>query len=170
MLILWLLVIVYYDVSWRRVPNQLLLAAMVWQGVNWLVFHTGLFDISLESAVLGFVVSLVVFLPLYVFRLMAAGDVKFFAVLGLLLGPVSLLPIFVIGSLLAGVHALLYKTLHTGNAFLLHLLLVQMQRGRFVRYILQKLDARTGLPYAAYLAIGAIAVVVYTQASWWLPY
>lgn len=93
---------------------------------------------------------------------MGAGDVKFFAILGFLLGAKALLPIWVIGSLIAGVHAVLillsrHWPLQTvpgwepaQNWF---------STSAFGRRMTSARQGRKGLPYAAWLGVGALITV-----------
>ena len=97
---------------------------------------------------------------------MGAGDVKYFAVLGLLLGAAPLLPIWIIASLLAGAHAtcvivarrIAPALSHSGprpetdNAVSRRLqpVIAQWRQAR---------QGRVGIPYAAYLAFASM---------WWV--
>lgn len=118
---------------------------------------------------LGLALGLLVLLPFHVMGWMGAGDVKFFATLGFLLGAKALLPIWIIASLLAGVHAVAILA----SRYLVRqtpaLMGVQLrasgsalwQRVRMAR------QGREGLPYAAYLAIGALCVVFVPTLQHW---
>src|ERR1700755_314530 len=95
--------VIGYDVYARRVPNALLLAGLL-SGSAWLL---GTFSLSMAiDALLGLALGLVSMLPFYAIRWMGAGDVKFFAVIGFLLGWHPLLPVWIVASLLCGAHAL----------------------------------------------------------------
>src|SRR5690554_5306457 len=106
------LVIVYFDLRYRRIPNHLLLVALVLQSL-WLIYfansslqpHQPLINTSWVSGLSVFVFALLVFFPLWRFRAMGAGDVKFFAALGLCVGASGLISALIIGSILAGLHA-----------------------------------------------------------------
>ena len=128
---------VWQDVQHRRVPNALVLLVValavvllasgqpVWPGLTWF------------SAMLAAVVGLIVFGWFYARGLMGAGDVKFFAASGLLVGPFGLCLVWLVASLLGGLHAVA-----------IHL------RGRAGR------PARArGVPYAAYMAAGILLVL-----------
>jgi prepilin peptidase CpaA len=156
------LAIAGFDLYARRVPNVLLLLCLVIQ-----LLVLGLTKPTLEPSLvghaLGLGVGLLVLLPFYVFGWMGAGDVKFFAVLGFFLGVTPLLPIWIIASLLAGLHALVLigarhylQPLHA-----LQKLLTQWQGSHWGQRIVQARAGRQGLPYAAYLAIAALMVVHY---------
>ncbi|MCW8344380.1 prepilin peptidase, partial [Stenotrophomonas sp. SG1] len=89
----------------RRVPNAWLVAAGV---IAALAITAGQFSaprLPWLPHVAGAVLGLLALLPFYALRWMGAGNVKFFAVLGLMLGWQALLPVWLVASLAAGVHA-----------------------------------------------------------------
>ena len=142
-----------YDYLFRRVPNRLLLMAIAVQ-LGWLAGSgNGLNGVTWVGVLSGFAVGLIFFLPLYALRAMAAGDVKFFAVLGLLLGPAALLPVFLIGSMFAGVHAVAIYILRMGLAPGLHVVAMRVARWPLYQRVLEWRGNRIGIPYAAYLAL-----------------
>ncbi|AMP13194.1 prepilin peptidase [Collimonas pratensis] len=144
-----------YDHLFRRVPNSLLLMAIVTQ-LAWLVVSgSGLNGVTWTGALSGFALGLFFFLPLYALRAMAAGDVKFFAVLGLLLGPGPLLPIFLIASAMAGVYAVAIRMWRMGLAPGMHIVAIRVVRWPWYQRVLERRGNRIGIPYAAYLALAA---------------
>lgn len=146
-------VIFLYDYLFRRVPNNILLIAVAGQLTCFMLLGKGLNEITWLSAFSGLAVGLAFFLPLYVLRAMAAGDVKLFAVLGLLLGPGTLLPVFMIASLIAAVHAVLVYASRLGIAPTLQLAAMRMTRWSWYQRMLAKRGNRVGIPYAAYMAV-----------------
>ena len=88
------------DLHRRRIPNTLTFGAAaaalafgaVTGGVN-----------GLGTAVLGWVVGLLLFLPMFLLRGMGAGDVKLLAALGAWLGPADAMWLAIIASLAGGV-------------------------------------------------------------------
>lgn len=86
---------------------------------------------------------------------MAAGDVKLFAVIGLVAGYPALLPVWCLASVAAGVHALL---LLAGRSKALARWRERMTASQGWRRILQWRAGRVGLPYGAYLAAAALVV------------
>jgi prepilin peptidase CpaA len=102
----------YFDVRYRRVPNWLIISLLLYQSS--LLFALHFWRVNLNgstlfidgtTALVGLTFSLVLFFPLWRFKAMGAGDVKFMAVLGFCIGLSGLFPALIIGSLLAGVHA-----------------------------------------------------------------
>lgn len=106
-----------FDVGQRRIPNQLVLLALV-AGFSlnligpqsWLRDGGGLFTfypgaLGVRGAMLGALTGLAVFLPFYMLRAMGAGDVKLMAGMGSFVGPVAAINlalfILVMGGVLA---------------------------------------------------------------------
>ncbi|MBP6020559.1 MAG: prepilin peptidase [Burkholderiaceae bacterium] len=142
------LCIIFYDMKHRRVPNRLILIGLVGQTVVLLVVATGIFPllqppVFWSAALMGLLVALGMFYPLWRFRSMGAGDVKFIALVGYCLGLPSLLFALLVGSLLAGVHAIAYVAWFGWKASRREWTLAP--------------NTRRGLPYAAYVSVGAIA-------------
>ncbi|MET0330078.1 MAG: A24 family peptidase [Dyella sp.] len=156
------LTIAWFDLYARRVPNGLLLLCLVIQ-LFALGFAQPTPESSLAGHALGLAVGLLVLLPLYVLGWMGAGDVKFFAVLGFFLGVTPLLPIWIIASLLAGLHALILIGMrhYLQPLHVLQKLLTQWQGSHWGQHVMQARAGRQGLPYATYLAIAALMVIHY---------
>lgn len=105
-----LIVAAVIDLRARRIPNWLtatlaiggLAAAVTWQGalVNW------------WQAALGAVVGLLVNWPLFALRIRGGGDVKLFAAVGTWVGPVSIIVVFVLATLVAMVVAIAQAVAH----------------------------------------------------------
>lgn len=144
--------VIAYDFRFRRVPNQLILVALAVQAVWMTIAAFGYFpDVPVVArwpeALTGLVISLVLFYPLWRFRAVGAGDVKFIGILGFCIGLAGLLPTLLIGSVLAAAHAMV---------------LVLLQGWSTARAAWwQNADLRRGIPYAAYLSIGALAGVLW---------
>ena len=148
------------DLYARRVSNRVLLSAMVVMAVlhvcGWLFWGRGLPVVFLAGLVLG----LISLLPFYAVGWMGAGDVKYFAVIGFALGWQALPPVWLIGSLLAGSHALCvlaprYNVMLQAQQWQL---LVYLDDQPWWRQLARARQGRSGIPYAAYLSVGVIAV------------
>jgi prepilin peptidase CpaA len=72
------------DLAWHRIPNLLLLSALL---VALMLRISDEGFIGILSAVSGLVVGLLFLLPLYAMGSMGAGDVKLLGVVGVFLGP-----------------------------------------------------------------------------------
>lgn len=160
--VLWLIAVAVYDLRERRVPNWLVLvgAALALAALG---FSSNPFDSGWRSSLLGSAISFGFLLFFYAVGLMGAGDVKFTGALGLWVGLSALVPIWIIASLIAGAHSLLWLALQRWPFFpRLALLLAGPSRAnepgtpsRRVRII----------PYAAYLALAAAAWMVWGRQS-----
>jgi prepilin peptidase CpaA len=158
------------DAIEHRVRNAWLLAALVlgagWINWSWLSENGA----PPWTAGVGLLIGFLVLLPFYVMRWMGAGDVKFFATLGFLLGGKALLPIWIIASVLGGVHAiaiLLSRLVmrHAGTG--LTAWQAQIGQSYLWQRVLTARNGRKGLPYAAYMAIGALLTMKFTNLTHW---
>lgn len=148
------------DLATRRIPNRLLLAALACA----LVLHALSFKpgSSLLAGLGGMFVGLAVFLPFYVMRGMAAGDVKLMAVIGALTGPGEAFEIAVVTWCAGGVMALLLVLMH-GR--------MRMVMGNLGRLLLGLLTPGVGMlvptqeksagsmPYGLAIAVGTMTVL-----------
>jgi prepilin peptidase CpaA len=173
----WLLMAAVSDVRTRRIPNGVvaggMLCGLVLQAIA--PSGSGLFNfwwggLGLGSALLGMLTGLALFLPLHLLRILGAGDVKLLAMVGVWLGPQSLLGTTLLTLLAGGVLAIVMM-LASGSArsvlgnvrLLLTTFMVGAQAGK-----LAAMDATmTGgvrLPYAVAIAAGTLAQVVWMLA------
>src|SRR5437016_8879445 len=102
-LIVFVLIAAFSDVKTKRIPNWITIPGFAfglilqcWYG-GW---HGGI--ASITGAMVGFGI----FIVLYLFAHMGAGDVKLFSAVGAFVGPQTLIIIFVLTALLGGVAAL----------------------------------------------------------------
>lgn len=161
------------DAYARRVPNAWLLAALLLAagvlGTTWTQGTAG----PPWAALSGLLTGLAVLLPMHVFGWMGAGDVKFFATLGFLLGAGALLPIWIIGSLLAGAHAVVLLVSRSGLGQTMPGWLAAqtwVAGSPLGRRIAVARQGREGLPYAAWLGVGAlVTMLVPGLMHWWAP-
>jgi prepilin peptidase CpaA len=104
-------VITYYDVRYRRIPNIFVLCALFsglaanaavngWSGVR--------------ASVVGCFFAFGLMLLLHIFGALGAGDVKLFAAIGAVIGAHMVLPTFMVVVLTGGVLAIV-TTLRVGN-------------------------------------------------------
>jgi len=138
------------DLAARRIPNRLLLAGLA----GALLLH----GLSAEpgtvllSALGGMLLGLVVFLPFYLVRGMAAGDVKLMAVVGFFTGPTEAFQIAIFTWCAGGVMALLL------------ILLRSRLRQAFanVGHLLSGMalpQSAGAMPYGVAIALGTIVVL-----------
>lgn len=159
------MLIIGHDLYARRVPNTLLLGALAIGALTQFIALLSPVPIvpTVASALLGLVSGLVTMLPFYAIRWMGAGDVKFFATLGFLLGAKALLPIWMVGSALCGIHALVILGLRATTKWAPQVAVMADSVQRSPRYqrMLAPRQGRQGLPYAAYLGFGVIIQVMF---------
>jgi len=131
----------------RRVPNNLLVIGAVAQ-VLWLIGFS-LSDTvppvgaqGWNDALPAFALGMC-FVVCWKLRVMGAGDVKFLAVQGLMLGLRPWFTALLLGTMLCGLHALA------------QLLFKRLSPAHF----------RRGAPYAAYLVLAAVVSVAFTPSS-----
>ncbi len=155
------------DLYARRVPNSWLLAGACGAAAGLLGGQLSGQPLLVTDHVLGAAAGLVALLPFYVVGWMGAGDVKYFAVLGLLLGLHALLPVWIGASALAGVHVLCVVGLPRLRATLpltlqtLHLRALQHWQALPAQQAMQRArQGRAGIPFAAYLAVATGAWVL----------
>jgi len=142
-LLVWCACLAWSDIRSRRIPNALLLAG----------FAAALFGIAFRGqtplgatplqSITGALLGLVVLMPLYVARVMGAGDIKLLATIGALMGVWALLPVWLIASVVAGMHALIWVS----SAHLMPQYVAARPSGSFGR-----------LPFGAHLSLGIVIV------------
>jgi prepilin peptidase CpaA len=128
---------VWYDFRHRRIPNALVLittALAVWLLVSEQALWPGL---TWKGAGIAAIAGFALFAWFYARGLMGAGDVKYFAVAGLLVGPWGLCLVWLVASLLGGVHAVT----------------IRLRGGQ------EHPAAKRGIPYAGYMAIGILLML-----------
>ena len=162
------------DLYARRVPNRALLVALCLGAVVLLVQALQGKPAS-ASALAGLALGLVALLPFHLLGWMGAGDVKFFATLGFLLGPGSLLPIWLVSMcLLACWHlfSLLCRRIAANGVSTLAIHLPGSRGQQLLRLnqcVHDRLQAaqqgRQGMPYAAHLGLGALAWMAWRAAA-----
>lgn len=91
MLVLLVAIAVIFDLRQRRIPNWLVLGGFS-AGLGGVLFHDGwgAFGNSLAASLLG----MLAFFPFFLLRMLGAGDVKLFGMVGSFVGTAGLLPIW----------------------------------------------------------------------------
>jgi prepilin peptidase CpaA len=96
------LVATVVDIKVRRIPNALT-ATMAGVGVG--LAAAGVSGISLGASIAGFVIGLALMLPGHVLGATGAGDVKFMAAVGAIVGPALVVTAFLFTAVTGGVLA-----------------------------------------------------------------
>jgi len=146
----------------RRVPNWLVLAGAA-LALTALALGAGPLGGDWRAALLGAGAGFGVLLLFYATGLMGAGDVKFASALGLWVGLPALASIWIVASLIAGAHSVLWFVLKRWPFFpRLALMLAGPSRA-------PESGAPSGrvrsIPYAAYLALATAAWMVWGRQS-----
>jgi prepilin peptidase CpaA len=149
------------DLATRRIPNRLLLAGLA--GALFLHALSAEPAAALLSAFGGMLVGLAIFLPFYLVRGMAAGDVKMMAVIGFFTGPGEAFQIAIFTWCAGGVMALLLILLRSR----VRLALVNISQLLFrllapgAKLADTALSQSAGsMPYGLAIAAGTIVVLV----------
>jgi prepilin peptidase CpaA len=149
------------DLTTRLIPNRLLLAGLACA----LVLHALSAEpgAALLSALGGMAVGLAMFLPFYVMRGMAAGDVKMMAAVGAFSGPNDAMQIAILTWCVGGVMALVLVLLR-GR--------LQLALGNIGRLLFGAISPKAraaaaatpqssgSLPYGVAIAVGTVMVLV----------
>lgn len=90
------------DIRMRRIPNEIT-AAMSGVGVG--LAAAGISGMSVWASMAGFALGLTLMMPGYLLGATGAGDVKFMAAVGALLGPATVVTAFLLTGIAGGVLA-----------------------------------------------------------------
>lgn len=103
--IVWAIAVTLWDLKFQRIPNVLILAALVPSVAAVAVSGNGLLGQALPSSIAGMGLALLVTLPGYFHRALGGGDVKCAACMGWILGWPDSLTWLVLSGLLLGLSA-----------------------------------------------------------------
>ena len=161
--------VIYSDVYARRVPNKALILALCLGTAFYIKASMAGLPVW-PTAMAGLLTGLLALLPFYLIGWMGAGDVKYFATLGFLLGASALFPVWLVSALLLGVHSLIVIAQRSAMPLILfggagmrrhcHRWLQNMSLQRIRTGMRSARQGRTGAPYAAYLGVGALALML----------
>src|SRR6267143_6446317 len=149
-------IIAYYDVRYRRIPNAFVLATLV-GGVVINAIFAGFPGIaaSLGGCALGFVLMFL----LHVFGAMGAGDVKLFAAIGAVTGAQLVMPTFIVviltGGLLAVVSIIRAGILITTMHRVLQILIGLLPGWQMPKFPVPA-DRTHTIPYGVAITMGSI--------------
>ena len=148
--------VMYHDVRYRRIPNMLVLTALI-AGLAINSAFAGWH--GLGSSLLGFTLGFIPMLLLHIFGAMGAGDVKLFGAVGTILG-VSLMPMtLVLVAILGGVLAV-FTTLRAGTMIstlhgVLRIFVGILPGWEMPRFAMAP-DRRHTIPYGVAIMIGSL--------------
>ena len=148
--------ITYYDVRYRRIPNAFVLATLV----SGLLMNGVLGGLGgLGSSVGGCLVAFAMMFALHLFGAMGAGDVKLFAAIGSVVGLSLVVPTFVVVVLLGGVLAVVSTVRSRAVAETAHRVLqifIGFLPGWQVPRFAVPADRRLTIPYGVAITFGSL--------------
>jgi prepilin peptidase CpaA len=154
------IIISYYDVCYRRIPNPFVLATLT-AGVLLNASFGGIHGAltSLGGCLIGFTLMF----TLHVFGAMGPGDVKLFAAIGALTGANLILPTFLIVTLTGGVLGVA-SMLRAGQFKFTMMRVFQILVGLLPGYKVPRfpvpVDRRYTIPYGVAITLGSIISLV----------
>jgi prepilin peptidase CpaA len=158
------IVICYYDVRYRRIPNAFVLAALV-GGLALNGIFGGLSGIatSLGGCALAFVLMFI----LHIFGAMGAGDVKLFAAIGAVTGAPLVVPTFLVvvltGGLLAVVSIIRAGTVISTLHRVLQILVGLLPGWQMPKFAVPA-DRTHTIPYGVAITMGSIISIAIFRA------
>lgn len=152
------------DLAMRKIPNVLILSGLLLA----LILHllSGPPWAPLSQWLAGAVAGFFLFLPLYLLRGMAAGDVKLMAMVGAFTGPLGSLQVAALSYLIGGMMALLlllcsgrWRQSARNLAQICRPLLLRLLGMPLLPVPLAPAASVGGIPYGVAIALGTAAVV-----------
>ena len=150
------IIIGYYDVRYRRIPNAFVLAALA-AGLAMNGIFSGLPGVaaSLGGCALAFVLMFI----LHIFGAMGAGDVKLFAAIGAVTGAQLVVPTFLVvaltGGLLAVVSIIRAGTVMTTLHRVLQIFVGMLPGWQMPKFAVPA-DRTHTIPYGVAITLGSI--------------
>ena len=149
-------VIAYYDVRYRRIPNAFVLAAFS-GGVLMNAILGGLQGVY--SSITGCAFAFFLMFMLHIFGAMGAGDVKLFAAIGAVTGAQLVVPTFIVvvltGGLLAVVSIIRAGILMTTMQRVLQIFVGMLPGWQMPKFTVP-LDRKHTIPYGVAITMGSI--------------
>ncbi len=167
-LVAWLLMASVTDARTRRIPNWLTGSGVALAFAFSLLLAPGLLQ-GFQAWWLGLAVGLLLPMPLYLLRVMGAGDVKLLAMVGAFLGPQlawqAVLASFIAGGFSAALFALSQGALGRLLAHTRDLVYVNVVPGSGLRLFVGAAPGTSlgRLPYASSICAGTVVLLVLHQ-------
>src|ERR1700730_3558396 len=153
------IIIIYYDVKYRRIPNAYVLAALI-SGVTINTTFGGLGGAL--SSLGGCGLAFVLIFTLHVFGAMGAGDVKLFSAIGAVTGAHLVMPTFLVVVLTGGLRAIL-SVIRAGALKTTMFRVLQIFAGLLPGWEMPRFsvptDRRHTVPYGVAITLGGLISV-----------
>lgn len=150
------IIIAYYDVRYRRIPNSFVLATLV-SGIAVNTIFGGL--AGLYGSLGGCGLAFIMMFMLHIFGAMGAGDVKLFAAIGAVTGAHLVLPTFLVvvltGGLLAVISIVRAGVVRATMHRVLQIFVGMLPGWEMPRFAIPA-DRRLTLPYGVAITLGSI--------------
>jgi prepilin peptidase CpaA len=154
-------VVIYYDMRYRRIPNLTVLAALI-TGLAINIIYGGAWGAL--SSLGGFAVAFIPMFLMHVFGAMGAGDVKLFAAIGAVVGlplvPMTFVVVVMLGAVLA-----VYSMIRSGTVFstlhgVLRIFVGMLPGWEMPRFSLPANRQHT-IPYGVAIMVGSVIAVAF---------
>ena len=151
--------VTYYDVRYRRIPNVLVLAALI----SGLILNASLAGVQgTISSVGGFGLAFIPMFLMHLFGAMGAGDVKLFGAVGAVLG-VGLVPMTFVVVVMLGAALAIYSMVRGGTVFstlhgVLRIFVGILPGWQMPRFAMPP-DRRHTIPYGVAIMLGSLITV-----------
>ncbi len=157
-------IISYYDVCYRRIPNPFVLATLT----TGIVINAAFGGLSgAVASVGGCLMAFALMFVLHVFGAMGAGDVKLFAAIGALTGAHLVLPTFLVVAVTGGVLGV-FSMLRAGQLKSTMMRVLQILMGLLPGYSIPRFplpqDRRHTIPYGVAITFGSLISIVIFRA------
>jgi prepilin peptidase CpaA len=155
------MVVIYYDLRFRRIPNVLVVAALI-AGLTINISYGGWR--GAVSSLGGFAVAFIPMFLMHVFGAMGAGDVKLFAAVGavvaLPLVPMTFVVVVMLGALLAIYSMIRSRTVLSTMHGVLRMFVGLLPGWEMPRFSLPP-DRKHTIPYGVAIMLGSVIAVAF---------
>ncbi len=158
------IIIIYYDVRYRRIPNIIVLATLICGLAINIIF--GGFA-GLLTSLGGFALAFGLMFLLHVFGAMGAGDVKLFAAIGSVIGVKLVLPTFIIivitGGILAIIQMIRARSVRSTMHNVMMIFFSLLPGWKMPRHALPT-ERRFTIPYGVAIMVGSLISLIVARA------
>ena len=149
-------IVIYYDVRFRRIPNAVVLVALI-AGLAINISFSGL--AGAMSSVKGLGLAFLPMFLMHIFGALGAGDVKLFAAIGAVVG-VGLVPMTFVVVVMLGAVLAVYSMLRSGTVFstlhgVLRIFVGLLPGWEMPRFAMPP-DRRHTIPYGVAITLGSL--------------